>query len=742
MAIALTIVAAVLAVWAGVAAHLVNRHGLTVRQAIFYAPFKLAYRIDDREIATARKADAPVVYVVVHASRLDPALMLSLLPADTLHILDGPSARSIWLEPWRELARCIAFNAKHVFVSRRLVRHLKGRGRLAVYFPDTVEPDARAFRLYRAVGRIAARAEATIVPVMVAGSRESALTFADRQAGPRRLLPRLRVRALPPLTVEALMAENGAPQVTASNAFFDRVAQLRLAAADTDRTLFGAVAAAARRHGSGRVVLEDESGETMRYGRLLVAARLIGRHVAEHAKPGEPVGIMLANSNAVVALFLAVQSAGRVAAMINFSAGSAGAAEAVGTGGIRTVFTARRFVEQAGLAEMVAALEAAGARVVYLEDLRASFTRRDTALAALARGRPLAPAAADAAAVMLFTSGSEGRAKAVLLSHRNLLTNVAQAATRIAFSPADTLFNVLPVFHAFGLTGGTLLPLTGGLRLFSYPSPLHYRKVPETVARVKPTVMFGTDTFLAGYARTAGPDDFASLRFVVAGAEAVRPQTRRTWRERFGVTILEGFGMTEASPVVAVNTATHGRDGTVGRLLPGIRARLEPVEGIAEGGRLYLSGPNVMLGYLTAEAPGTLVAPPDGWHDSGDIVSFDREGFVTVRGRARRFAKVAGEMVSLGAMEMIAAALWPEDKHAAVAVPDRRRGERTVLVTTAADADRDTVRQHCKRHGHASVLTPSDVVATEDIPVLGSGKIDYAGVRRLAAQSLGLEAAA
>ncbi len=174
--------------------------------------------------------------------------------------------------------------------------------------------------------------------------------------------------------------------------------------------------------------------------------------------------------------------------------------------------------------------------------------------------------------------------------------------------------------------------------------------------------MFGTDTFLAGYARAAKDGDFSSLRFVVAGAEAVRSDTRKTYIERFNTLILEGFGMTEVAPVTAVNTATHNRDGSVGRLLPLMQARLEPVEGIEEGGRLWLSGPNVMLGYMLNDRPGELQPLGDGWHDSGDIVSFDNDGFMTIRGRAKRFAKIAGEMVSLGAIEMLVASLWPEDR--------------------------------------------------------------------------------
>jgi acyl-[acyl-carrier-protein]-phospholipid O-acyltransferase/long-chain-fatty-acid--[acyl-carrier-protein] ligase len=427
--------------------------------------------------------------------------------------------------------------------------------------------------------------------------------------------------------------------------------------------------------------------------------------------------------------------------MINYTAGPASVTAAIRTAVIRTVISSRAFIEKAAIADIVAAVEAGGAKMLWLEDVRASVTTLDKVAAALLWRLPLQRQQAGKPAVILFTSGSEGTPKAVVLSNRNLLANVMQAEARVSVSPADILLNVLPVFHSFGLTGGTILPLVLGIKLFLYPSPLHYKIIPEIARKVKPTVMFGTDSFLANYARTAKDGDFSSLRFVVAGAEAVKPETRRTYRDRFQASIVEGFGLTEAAPVVAVNTAIHGRDGTVGRPLPAIRMKLEPVEGIAEGGRLWLDGPNMMMGYMTADRPGEL-QPLEGWHDTGDIVSIDREGFITIRGRAKRFAKIAGEMVSLGAVEMLVQSLWPEERHAAVAVPDKRRGERIVLVTTADDASAEELRQFGKKAGAAELMVPNDIVKVEEIPVLGSGKTDYISARKLAIDRLGLGVAA
>ena len=286
------------------------------------------------------------------------------------------------------------------------------------------------------------------------------------------------------------------------------------------------------------------------------------------------------------------------------------------------------------------------------------------------------------------------------------------------------------MFHCFGLTGGFLLPLLSGVRVFLYPSPLHYRIVPEIAYAIGATILFGTDTFLAGYARRANPYDFYALRYVFAGAEPVREETRRVWSERFGKRILEGYGVTECSPVIAVNTPMHYRAGTVGRFLPLIEHRLEPVAGIDEGGRLLCPRPQYHVGLFARGRRRT--AGQRAGTTPAIIVAVDAEGFVAVKGRIKRFAKIAGEMVSLAVAERIAETAYPDNRHAVVAIPDPRRGEKLILVTEAHAVERAALVAAGHDLGLPEIAVPRDIVEIDRLPLLGTGKTDYAAALRLA----------
>jgi acyl-[acyl-carrier-protein]-phospholipid O-acyltransferase/long-chain-fatty-acid--[acyl-carrier-protein] ligase len=519
---------------------------------------------------------------------------------------------------------------------------------------------------------------------------------------------------------------------------------ISFALADTRNTLFGALLVAAESFGKQTPILEDQERAPLTYRRLILGALVLGKAFQAETVRGETVGVMLPNVNAAVVTLFGLSGYGRVPALLNFTAGVRNLVAALQIGEIETLITSRRFIDQARLDEtldaVLAETRAAGraVRVIYLEDVRAALTSFDKAMGMLRSVVPgmiharhaLSP---DEAGVLLFTSGSEGAPKGVVLSNANLIANVKQIEAHIGRPPLGSdqiIMNPLPIFHSYGLTGGLLLGLLGGMKVVLYPSPLQYKQVARITEETRATILFGTDTFLRGWMRAADPGQFASVRIVVAGAERVKDETRAQWAAA-GTTILEGYGATECSPVIAVNQVDDNKAGTVGRLLPGIEARLEPVEGIHEGGRLIVRGPNVMAGYIFANDPGVLVPPEDGWHDTGDIVTMDSEGRISIRGRAKRFAKIGGEMVSLAAIESLAQELWPDASHVAIAIADPKKGEQIALVSDGRDLDQAALARFAKDRGYPELWVPRAVMPVAAIPVLGSGKVDYAAVQTL-----------
>ena len=515
-------------------------------------------------------------------------------------------------------------------------------------------------------------------------------------------------------------------------------------AARCHTTIFAALLEARAAHGGGRVILTDTGGAVLTYDAVVIASLVLGRKLAGFAPPREPVGLMLPNVAGLVVAILGLNACGRQVALLNYTAGFRNLAAAK-IGLISQIVTSRRFIEKANLQDLVdqpAATEVIPGRriaITYLEDVRAGITWRDKLAGALkarvaARVHARRQARADQTAVVLFTSGTEGTPKGVALTNANIVANARQIFAHADghLTTADRVLNPLPMFHSFGLTAGTLMPLLNGMAVTLAPSPLQYREIARLVRDDKTTVLFATDTFMAGYAKAAKPGDLDSIRFVVAGAERVKEATRALWAST-KAEILEGYGATECAPVIAVNVPGANRAGTVGRVLPGIDTQLAPVEGLNEGGRLQVRGPNVMAGYIEPGLPG-IIAPGGGWHDTGDIVTID-EGFITIRGRAKRFAKLGGEMVSLAAVESLASGLWPDANHVVVALPDPRKGEQLVLVTDKPDAAREALLAQARANGFPELWVPRAVLVVASIPMLGSGKTDFPATLEMVRQN-------
>ena len=693
--------------------------------------FRAFYRVEVKGVENLLNAGPNPIIALNHVSFLDAALAMSLLGKDPIFAIDSAMAQKWWVKPFLRFTRAMPLDPTKPMATRTLINAVKGGEPLIIFPEGRLTITGSLMKVYDGAGLIADKSGAYVVPVRLEGLEYTPFTRLSRAQVRRRWFPKVTVTVLEPvrLTIDPALKGKYRRQA-AGAALYEIMSNLVYRTTSIDRTVVEALIEAAEVHGMGRVAVEDPVTGTLSYRKLLMGAAILGRKLMAFALEGKPIGMMLPNANGAAVTLMALMSAGRVPAMINFTAGAANVLAACKAANLDTILTSRAFVERGKLDALIAAIEKE-VRIVYLDDIRPTITLADKLRGLMESRKPLVPRKAEDWAAILFTSGSEGTPKGVVLSHRNMLANAAQAAARIDFGRQDKVFNVLPVFHSFGLTVGLVLPLVSGVRVYLYPTPLHYRIVPELIYGVNATILFGTDTFLNGYARSAHAYDFRSLRYILAGAEPVKESTRRVYLEKFGLRILEGYGVTETAPALALNTPMFNKFGTVGRMLPGMEARLEPVESVNDGGRLFVKGPNVMAGYLRVENPGVIEPPPGGWHDTGDIVNIDAQGFITIKGRAKRFAKIGGEMISFAAVEMIAADLWPDAVSAVASVPDPRKGERLVLVTQKKNASRSEFQAFARSRGASELMTPSEIVEMEKIPLLGSGKVDNVSVAKL-----------
>ncbi len=716
-------------------------------RAILAAVVRIAFRVRVRGLEHYRAAGGQVLIVANHVSLLDGIMLYLFLPEPPAFAVNRTTAERWYAKPFLRLAECHELDTLNPVSLKTIVRLLRS-GRTTVIFPESrISATGTLMKIYDGPGMIADRADATLLPIAINGlqySRYSALKGLHRL----RWFPAVTLTVLPPRKLAVDAVATGAERRTAATAQLSAIMrEIAFANAYEHESMFSALVRAARAHGHGQVILEDSTGARLRYRDIITRAFVLGALIARRSGVGDRVGILLPSTAAAVVTLFACQARGREAAMLNFTAGVRGLVTAIETAGISIVFTSRAFIEAGDLAAEAAAV-AENTRLVYLEDLRATIHlghKLGGVLAArvpLLAHRLLSPRrSADDPAVILFTSGSEGIPKGVVLSHANLLANYAQVQMLIDITRRDRVLNVLPLFHAFGLLGGLLLPLFKGTPTYQYPSPLHYRIIPELCYELGVTCLFGTTTFLRGYGRSASPYEFYTMRFVFSGAEKMTEETQRLWNDKFGIRIFEGYGATEASPVLAVNNPHANQPGSVGQLLTRMDYYLEPVTGIRSGGELVVRGPNVMLGYLFHGSDGEIIQPwterrGAGWYETGDIVEVSDEGYIRIVGRAKRFAKIGGEMVSLAAVEELAMLAWPDHLHAALAQSDARKGEQIVLVTTAADAERATLVSAARAARIGELLIPRRLVHVEQLPLLGSGKIDYHALRaELAASS-------
>ena len=647
---------------------------------------RLLYRVEVSGLEHYHEVGDKALIVANHSSLLDGVLLYAWLPDTPTFAINTQVAERPKFKFFLRFVDLFRMDPTNPLSVKSMIQFINQDNKAVIFPEGRLTTTGSLMKIYEGPGLIADKTGASILPISIDGAQFT--PFAGvKDRGHVRWFPKIRIRILAPETIHIDKHVTGhSRRHQAADRMQAIMHKLTFYSVNHQQNLFAALLHSIQRYGKHHEVLEDFTDNRLNYQQLLLKTLVLSRKLRLDTDDGEITGVLLPNTLALPVTFFALTYLGRVPAMLNYTAGLQNIRAALETAQIKTIYTARGFIEKANLEDVIDGLEE-DYRIVYLEDLRDQIGLVDKLSGLLSSAfihksypRKISPETAEQPAVVLFTSGSEGTPKGVVLSHKNLLSNYAQIICHLDFNPSDIVFSCLPMFHSFGLNAGFLTPVLTGAKVYIYPTPLHYRIIPEAVYQVSATILFGTNTFFQGYARYANPFDFTSVRYVVGGAEKLRDDTIDLWMNKFGIRIYEGYGVTESSPVISVNTSMHYRRGSVGKPVPMVECQLTPVEGIDQGGRLFVKGPNIMLGYLKHGGQGKVEFPTvehgAGWYDTGDIADIDDEGYLHILGRAKRFAKLGGEMVSLTLVEEIAMHVWPNHNHAAVSLPDKRKGEK------------------------------------------------------------------
>lgn len=676
--------------------------------------------------------DEPTIILPNHVSFLDPVFLYAYLPKNVCYVINTNIAANISF--FLKFINHIRIDPLNPYSLKKIIGVLKA-GKPLVIFPEgRITRTGSLMKIYSGIGFIVFRTNAVIYPVIFSGlqySKVSRITDKVRSTW----FPKVSLYAGEVVRLEA--SENRSIKlqkkeigdtirIILENTMFKAKEYLK-----KDVNLFDELLAAGRLHGMTTIMAEDISGKTT-YRKTIIGSYILGKKLHETLLDEKSVGILLPNSLGHVVTLFALFYINKTPAVLNFSAGVQNNLDCGEAAGIKTVLTSRTFVEKANFIEYINILSGKF-RIVYLEDLKNALSLTDNVIGLIKYLLGQKSAIHGNRHLILFTSGSENKPKGVVLRHASIMANIHQISCVIDYTRQDRMLNVLPMFHSFGLTAGTLLPIMEGFEVFLYPSPLHYKIIPEIAYDRNVTILLGTPTFLMGYGKYAHNYDFYKVRFVLAGGEKLKDEVRNLWYDKFGVRIFEGYGTTEMAPVLSFNTPMFNKRGTVGKFLPGIQWRTEPVEGIEEGGNLYVKGPNAMEGYLLH---GRGFVPAEEWYNTGDVVTVDANGFITIQSRLKRFAKISGEMISLDAVEKVVESCFLKDKNAAITISDPKKGEKIILYTLNKEVNKQLLREYISHTGQSMLLMPAAVHIVDKLPLLGSGKIDYVTLKAIAAKEI------
>ncbi|USO02031.1 MAG: AMP-binding protein [Alphaproteobacteria bacterium] len=685
---------------------------------LLYKAFRLFYKTEIVGFENYEKIkDKKFIIISNHESFIDAPLIMSHFPEKLTFSVKPSQAHKWYIKPFYKLVKIIEVSSINPFGIKELIQLVKDGERLLIFPEGRITTTGSLMKMYPGAAVIAQKANAYVLPVRIENAVNSIFSCLKEK---KSLFPKIRLHILPPQKLKEY--KDLSPKLRRDKAKIELYKIMSNMIFETNlkkaTPLFENLVTACEKYGKSHVVLEDVDRKKWTYKKLLQAVYVFSQLLPKREKR---IAILLPNVIPTVVLFFALHRKSITPVFLNYSTGMQNLLASCKIAKVRTIFTSRKFIQRLN----IDVSEFTGHKLVYLEDIKEKLT-----LSVKLRGlfamhfSALPTQKMDDPAYILFTSGSEGMPKGVVLTHRNIQANVYQMLSRTDITLNDRLFNTMPMFHSFGITCGVMLPLLHGVKVFLFPNPLEFRLIPELLYDTGSTIVFATNSFLKGYAKFASSYDFHWIRYIFAGAEKLQDETRQLYFQKFGKIIYEGYGTTEASPVVSINTQMCSKPGSVGLLMPGIQYKLKKVEGIKKGGILQIRGPNMMHGYLGK-------TPLDNkFYDTGDVVEVDDDGFISIVARLKRFAKVHGEMIDLTLLERLVQSIWDNFEHAAIAKPSKS-GESIHLYTTKPKAKLEDVAKVIKKEGYTLLMAPKKIHVLDALPRLGSGKIDYMALKNM-----------
>ena len=689
---------------------------------------KLFFKIKFNNFNNYRQARNKTIFISNFTSYLD-VFIYSTLPNAPIIAIAKPLQSNIILNFLFKIFQIKILEDNNFSEIINLIRNIKN-GQNYIIFPE-VQPNYKGSiaKIYEDIILIASKNKVNIVPMTINGSHNS--IFVKRNSYLKKKLysniniyfgKSQKIKLNNKLNKKELRKE-------AKNILFKIMSENYYDAIDKDKIIFQKLLDIINKI-KNKLIFTDSNNNHINYKKLILGSIILGNKISKETVGEKRIGLLLPNVSGALVTFFSLQLIGKIPAILNFSNGTDRLLNSVRNSGLKYIYSSKLFVKKAKLEKFVELTQNEGVKIIYLEDVKSSINIFDK-ISAIFNSKiihkyltKINQSQPNDIAIILFTSGSEGSPKAVALTHKNIISNIAQTNSVINFNPDDRVFNALPIFHSFGLVIGSLLPILSGISSYFYPSPIHYNKIPNLIYRFGTTISFGTNYFLKKYADNADNLDFSSVRYIFAGAEKITSETKNIYFEKFGVRILEGYGATETSPVVTLNTPRSTKFNGIGQILPKIDCKIKKVENIKEGGELLIKADNVMKGYLDPKNPDKVILQK-GFYNMGDIVTIDEDNHLKITGRTKRFIKIAGEMVSLNIVESHIRKISPNHIHAVISFTSNEYKEDMILYSEDKNLTINKISDFFKENNIGKIFIPRNIAYRKDIPILNSGKIDY-----------------